>query len=200
MLASTSSVYGKNSMPFSEGDHIEDLLSPYAASKRSAEDLCKLYGRLFDFDVTIFRFFTVYGPAGRPDMSLFRFVKWITEEQPLQLNGDGTQQRDFTYVDDVATGVVKALDHSFGFETINLGSDRPVDLNYIISEIQTAVGKTAIIRNHPFPATDMMATWADISRARELLGWEPKVGLEQGIALTVDWYLKNRDFAKKIQL
>ena len=127
-------------------------------------------------------------------------MKWITEEQPLQLNGDGTQQRDFTYVDDVATGVVKALDHSFGFETINLGSDRPVDLNYIISEIQTAVGKTAIIRNQPFPTTDMMATWANISRARELLGWEPKVDLEQGIALTVDWYLANRDFAKKIKI
>ena len=200
MLASTSSVYGKNSMPFSEGDHIEDLLSPYAASKRSAEDLCKLYGRLFDFDVTIFRFFTVYGPAGRPDMSLFRFVKWIAEEKPLQLNGDGTQQRDFTYVDDVATGVVKALDHSFGFETINLGSDRPVDLNHVISEFEMAVGKNAIIKNHPFPVTDIMATWANISRARELLGWEPKVGLEQGIALTVDWYLANRDFAKKIKI
>ena len=200
ILASTSSVYGKNSIPFSEGDHIEDLLSPYASSKRSAEDLCKLYGRLFDFDVTIFRFFTVYGPAGRPDMSLFRFVKWIAEEKPLQLNGDGTQQRDFTYVDDVATGVVKALDHSFGFETINLGSDRPVDLNHVISEIEMAVGKNAIIKNHPFPVTDIMATWANISRARELLGWEPKVGLEQGIALTVDWYLANRDFAKKIKI
>ena len=133
-------------------------------------------------------------------MSLFRFVKWIIEEKPVQLNGDGTQQRDFTYVDDVATGVVKALDHSSGFETINLGSDRPVDLNHVISEIEMAVGKTAIIKNHPFPATDMMATWANISRARELLGWEPKVGLEQGIALTVDWYMENRDFAKKIKI
>ena len=133
-------------------------------------------------------------------MSIFRFVKWITEEKPVQLNGDGRQQRDFTYVDDVAAGVVKALDHSSGFETINLGSDRPVDLNYVISEIEMAVGKNAIIKNHPFPATDIMATWADISRARDLIGWEPKVGLEQGIALTVEWYLRNRDFAKQIEI
>ena len=200
LLASTSSVYAKNSMPFSESAHIEDVLSPYASSKKAAEDLCKLYSLLFDFDVTVFRFFTVYGPAGRPDMSIFRFVKWITEEKPVQLNGDGRQQRDFTYVDDVAAGVVKALDHSSRFETINLGSDRPVDLNYVISEIEMAVGKNAIIKNHPFPATDIMATWADISRARDLIGWEPKVGLEQGIALTVEWYLRNRDFAKQIEI
>jgi nucleoside-diphosphate-sugar epimerase len=200
MLASTSSVYGKNQMPFSEDAVIDSLLSPYATSKKAAEDLCNLYNYLFDFDVTVFRLFTVYGPSGRPDMSLFRFVRWIVEGEPLQLNGDGTQQRDFTHVDDVARGVVAAVVRSSGFETINLGSDRPVELNKVIEEIEVAVGKTATIERHPFPPTDVMATWANISRARELLGWEPKVDLKQGVASVVDWYMENRHWAREISL
>jgi len=200
LLASTSSVYGNNSIPFSEDAYIEDLLSPYAASKKSAEDLCKLYWRLFDFDTTIFRFFTVYGPSGRPDMSIFRFVKWIFEEEPVQLNGDGTQRRDFTFVDDVARGVVASLDRCPGFEVINLGSDQPVDMNQVISEIELVVGKAAIIENNPFPQTDMIATWANISRAKELLGWGPETSLKDGIKASVDWYMENRDFAKNIRL
>ena len=200
LLASTSSVYGNSSMPFSEDAHIEDLLSPYAASKKSAEDLCRLYWRLFDFDTTIFRFFTVYGPSGRPDMSIFRFVKWIFEEEAVQLNGDGTQRRDFTFVDDVARGVVESLDRHSGFEVINLGSDRPVEINQVINEIEMVVGKSAIIEQHPFPQTDMISTWANISRAKELLDWEPETSLEEGIIATVDWYRENRDFAKNIWL
>lgn len=200
LLASTSSVYGKNQMPFSEDAVIDSLLSPYATSKKAAEDLCNLYNYLFDFDVTVFRFFTVYGPSGRPDMSLFRFVRWIVEGEPLQMNGDGTQQRDFTHVDDVARGVVAAVARARGFETINLGSDRPVELNKVIEEIEVAVGKTAIIEYHPFLPTDVMATWANISRARELLGWEPRVDLKQGVASVVDWYMENRDWARKISL
>ena len=200
LLASTSSVYGKNQMPFSEDAVIDSLLSPYATSKKAAEDLCRLYNYLFDFDVTVFRFFTVYGPSGRPDMSLFRFVRWIVEGDTLQLNGDGTQQRDFTHVDDVARGVVAAVDRSPGYETINLGSDSPVELNAVIDEIESLVGKTAKIEHHPFPATDVMATWANISRARELLDWEPQVSLKQGVASVVDWYMENRDWAKEISL
>ena len=200
LLASTSSVYGKNQMPFSEDAVIDSLLSPYATSKKAAEDLCRLYNYLFDFDVTVFRFFTVYGPSGRPDMSLFRFVRWIVEGDKLQLNGDGTQQRDFTHVDDVARGVVAAVDRSPGYETINLGSDSPVEINAVIDEIESLVGKTAKIEHHPFPATDVMATWANISRARELLDWEPQVSLKQGVASVVDWYMENRDWAKEISL
>ena len=200
LLASTSSVYGKNQMPFSEDAMIDSLLSPYAASKKAAEDLCRLYNYLFDFDVTVFRFFTVYGPSGRPDMSLFRFVRWIVEGDRLQLNGDGTQQRDFTHVDDVARGVVAAVDRSPGYETINLGSDRPVEINAVIDEIESVVGKTATIEHHPFPATDVMATWANISRARELLGWEPQVDLQSGVASVVNWYMENRDWASKISI
>ena len=200
ILASTSSVYGKNQMPFSEDAMIDSLLSPYAASKKAAEDLCRLYNYLFDFDVTVFRFFTVYGPSGRPDMSLFRFVRWIVEGDRLQLNGDGTQQRDFTHVDDVARGVVAAVDRSPGYETINLGSDRPVEINAVIDEIESVVGKTATIEHHPFPATDVMATWANISRARELLGWEPQVDLQSGVASVGNWYMENRDWASKISI
>jgi nucleoside-diphosphate-sugar epimerase len=200
LLASTSSVYGANKMPFSEDAEIDSLMSPYAASKKAAEDLCQLYNYLFDFDVTVFRFFTVYGPSGRPDMSLFRFVRWIVEGEPLQLNGDGTQQRDFTHVDDVARGVAAAVDRSPGYETINLGSDSPVELNKVIDEIELAVGKSATVEHHPFPATDVKATWANISRARELLGWEPRVDLRDGVASVVDWYMENRDWASKIAL
>ncbi len=200
LLASSSSVYGNNTMPFVEDTNINSLMSPYASSKKAAEDLCKLYSQLFDFDMTIFRFFTVYGPAGRPDMSLFRFVKWIIEEEPLQLNGDGMQQRDFTHVEDVARGVLAGLDGVSGFEIINLGSDRPVELNSVIFEIESAVAKTAIIDRKAFPSTDVMATWADISRARELLNWKPEVDLKSGVATVVDWYMENRDFARHIDL
>ena len=200
LLASTSSVYGNNPMPFSEDAVIDSLLSPYAASKKAAEDLCRLYNYLFDFDVTVFRFFTVYGPSGRPDMSLFRFVRWIVEGEPLQLNGDGTQKRDFTHVDDVARGVVAAVDLPPGYETINLGSDRSVELNTVIEEIESVVGKVAKIEHHPFPPTDVMATWANISRPRELLDWEPQVDLKQGVASVVDWYMENREWAKDISL
>ena len=187
-------------MPFTEDAHIEGLLSPYAASKKAAEDLCRLYSELFDIDVTVFRFFTVYGPAGRPDMSLFRFVKWIIEEEPVQLNGDGTQQRDFTHVDDIARGVVAALNLTPGFAMFNLGSDRPVELNSLIREIELVVGKKALIEHNPFHATDVMATWADISRAKELLRWEPQVDLQSGVASAVDWYLGNRNFGKELDL
>ena len=133
-------------------------------------------------------------------MSIFRFVKWIFEEEPVQLNGDGTQRRDFTFVDDVARGVVASLDRCPGFEVINLGSDQPVDMNQVISEIELVVGKAAIIENNPFPQTDMIATWANISRAKELLGWGPETSLKDGIKASVDWYMENRDFAKNIRL
>ena len=200
LLASSSSVYGNNKMPFAEDDTIDALMSPYAASKKAAEDLCRVYQQLFDFDITVFRFFTVYGPSGRPDMSIFRFVKWIAEGEPLQLNGDGTQQRDFTHVDDVARGVVAAIDRRAGYETINLGSDSPVELNTVIGEIEAAIGKNATIERHPFHPTDVPATWANIDRARELLGWEPRVNLKDGIASVVDWYMENREWAKDIEL
>ena len=200
ILASTSSVYGVEEMPFSETARADRPLSPYAASKKAAEELCYSYHHVYDVDVTVLRFFTVYGPAGRPDMSVFRFVRWITEGEPLLLNGDGTQRRDFTYVEDVARGVLAALNKRMGFEVINLGSDRPVELRQVISEIERRVGRKAEIVYQPFHPLDVPATWANISKARELLDWEPRVSIEEGLARSVDWYMANRTWASRVDL
>jgi nucleoside-diphosphate-sugar epimerase len=200
VLASTSSVYGVEDMPFSETAKADRPLSPYAASKKAAEELCYSYHHVYGTDVTVLRFFTVYGPAGRPDMSVFRFVRWITEGEPLVLNGDGTQKRDFTYVEDVARGVLAALKKRMGYEVINLGSDRPVEINEVISEIERLVGRKAEIDHQPFHPLDVPATWANISKARELLDWEPRVSIEEGLARAVDWYSENRSWAAHVDL
>jgi len=200
LQASTSSVYGANQMPFVEDAILDSMTSPYATSKKAAEDLCRLYSNLFGLNVTVFRFFTVYGPAGRPDMSIFRFVKWIAEGGKLQLNGDGTQQRDFTHVDDVVRGVIAALDKDHQFEIFNLGSDRPTELNAIIDNIEELLGKSANIERLPFPDTDVKATWANISRSRELLDWEPRMTLDVGLRSVVDWYMDNKDWVKDVRV
>jgi nucleoside-diphosphate-sugar epimerase len=200
LQASTSSVYGANQMPFVEDAVLDSMTSPYAASKKAAEDLCRLYSDLFGINVTVFRFFTVYGPAGRPDMSIFRFVKWIAEGGKLQLNGDGTQQRDFTHVDDVIKGVVSALDKDHQFEIFNLGSDRPTELNTVIDSIEELLGKSANIERHPFPDTDVKATWANISRSSELLNWKPRVTLDDGLKSVVDWYMENKDWVRDVEV
>ena len=199
VLASTSSLYGQGPRPFQEDQPTDRPLSPYAASKKAAEAMAYTYHHLYGLDVSVLRFFTVYGPAGRPDMSVFRFVKWIREGEPLQLSGDGSQERDFTYVDDIARGVVSALT-PVGHQTINLGSDRPVPLTWIIGQIEQLTGEKAKIEYYPFHAVDVMATWADVSRARETLGWEAQVSLEEGLRATVEWYEENRSWAKDLLL
>ncbi len=198
VLASTSSLYGDSrEQPFRE-DMTTDLpLSPYAASKKAAETLCHTYHHLTGLDVTVFRYFSVYGPAGRPDMSLFRFVKWTVEGQPLIVYGDGKQSRDFTYVDDIARATLAGL-ASGGYGTFNLGSARPWRLDEVIRLIAEAVGKEPEIQYGPRHPADVEATWADISRARQVLGWSPVWTLEKGIAKLVDWYLENRDWARHI--
>jgi len=199
ILASTSSLYGEGPRPFREDQPTDRPLSPYAASKKAAEVLAYTYHRLFRLDVAVLRYFTVYGPAGRPDMSIFRFVRRIAEGLPIVVYGDGTQERDFTYVDDVARGTVLALGVR-GFEIINLGSDRPVELNRVILAIEGIVGRQAVIERRPRHPADVGATWADISKARGLLGWRPEVDLETGLELTVSWYLANRDWAKDVEV
>lgn len=197
-LASTSSLYGaSNPVPFSEDANTDRPLSPYAASKKGAEAMCWTYHHLYGIDVTVFRYFTVYGPAGRPDMSLFRFVQWISEERPLRLYGDGTQSRDFTYVDDVARGTILGL-KPLGHETINLGGDSPHDLLELISLVEAETGKKARVEQHPMHPADVMATWADIGKARRLLSWEPRVSLQEGVARLCAWYRDNRDWAKDV--
>jgi UDP-glucuronate 4-epimerase len=198
VLASTSSLYGaSNPVPFSEDANTDRPLSPYAASKKGAEAFCWTYHHLYGLDVTVFRYFTVYGPAGRPDMSLFRFVQWISEERPLILYGDGKQTRDFTYVDDIAMGTVKGL-KPLGHEVVNLGGDSPHDLLELIGLVEREVGKKAQIESHPMHAADVMATWADVSKAKRLLDWQPQVSLAEGVARLCAWYRENREWAKDI--
>lgn len=198
ILASTSSVYGTGvNGPVVEDAPTNRPLSPYAASKIAAETLLYSYHHLHGMNAAALRYFTVYGPAGRPDMSVFRFVRAIAEDEPITVYGDGTQQRDFTYVDDIAAGTVAALEIT-GYETINLGSDRPIILNNLIAVIESAVGRCARVeyeRRHP---ADPSLTWAKIGRAREHLGWSPEVGIEEGIRRCVNWYLQNRDWARYI--
>lgn len=200
VLASTSSLYGKhNRRPYKEDADTSRPLSPYAASKKAAETLCHTYHALHDLDVTVLRYFTVYGPAGRPDMSVFRFVRWIAEEEPLVLYGDGSQERDFTYVDDIARGTVAAL-RPLGYEVINLGGDRPASISSMVGMLEGKLGKKARLRRYEMHPADVPATWADIGKARELLNWEPRIPLEEGLQKTVAWYLEQRDWARKVIL
>ena len=198
VLASTSSLYGDSrEQPFREDMLTNRALSPYAASKKAAETLCYTYHHLYGLDVTVFRYFTVYGPAGRPDMSLFRFVQWTMEGRPLIVYGDGKQSRDFTYVDDVARGTIAGL-APVGYDTFNLGSDRPWRLEEVIRLISEAVGKQPRIEYRPRHPADVAATWADINRARQQLGWAPQWTLQEGIARLVQWYRDNRDWTRHI--
>ncbi|MCY4402351.1 MAG: GDP-mannose 4,6-dehydratase [Candidatus Poribacteria bacterium] len=199
VLASTSSLYGANNpLPFSEDADTNGPLSPYAASKKGAEALCHSYHHLYDIDVTVFRFFTVYGPAGRPDMSAFRFVKWISEGQPVIVYGDGKQSsRDYTYVEDIARGVIAGL-KPIGYSVINLGSDSPIVLIDTIRLIEELVGKKAKLSHQPFHPADVRATWANIQKADQLIRWQPQVNFREGITALVDWYNEHRDWVKDI--
>ncbi len=197
--ASTSSVYGAHdSRPFREDARTDGILSPYAASKKASEALCYTYHYLHGTDVTVLRYFTVYGPAGRPDMSLFRFVQQVAEGRTVTVYGDGTQERDFTYVDDVARGTVAAL-RPVGYEIINLGSDRPVVLSDAIRVVERLLGQRAIIRYEPRHPADVPATWADIRKAERLLDWRPRTPFESGVESLVAWYSRNRTWASEVR-
>jgi nucleoside-diphosphate-sugar epimerase len=198
VLASTSSLYGaNNSLPFREDANTDGPLSPYAASKKSAEALCYSYHYLYGIDITVLRYFTVYGPAGRPDMSMFRFVQWISEGRPVIVFGDGHQSRDFTYVDDIARGTVAAL-RLTDYQVINLGSDKPIELNEGIRLVELLIERRADIRHQPRHAADVLATWADISKAEKLLTWRPQTPFTDGVARLYQWYRENRDWASQI--
>ena len=200
VLASTSSLYGANNpLPFSEEANTDGPLSPYAASKKGAESICHSYHHLYGIDVTIFRFFTVYGPAGRPDMSAFRFVQWISEGKPVIVYGDGKQSsRDYTYLEDIVRGVIAGL-KPLNYEVINLGSDSPIVLIDTIRLIEELVGKEAQLSHQPFHPADVRATWADIRKAEKLLDWRPQVTFREGITALVEWYQANHEWAKDIQ-
>ena len=200
VLASTSSLYTGQKMPFTEDLAVNEPLSPYAASKKAGELMAYSYHKLYQVDVSVLRYFTVFGPGGRPDMSIFRFVKWIDEGQPIELFGDGSQSRDFTYVDDIARGTIAAI-KDIGYQIINLGGGRnPVSLNTIITKLEELLCKKARIDHKPFHVADLMETWADISKAKNLLGWEPQVSLEEGLEKSVQWYLGNQNWLKELQV
>jgi UDP-glucuronate 4-epimerase len=198
ILSSTSSLYGKdNPMPWSEMQCTNLPLSPYAASKKAAEVLCYTYHYLYGLDVTVFRYFTVYGPAGRPDMSLFRFIQWISEGRPVVVFGDGKQSRDFTYVDDIARGTIAGL-APVGYEIINLGSDEPVVLLDAIHLIEEIVGRKAVLEFETRHVADTPASWADNNKARNLLHWQPQSIFAQGVEESVKWYMAHRTWAHEI--
>lgn len=198
VLASTSSVYGSDApLPTPEDAESDRPLQAYAASKKSAEALCHVYHYLNGLDVTVFRYFTVYGPAGRPDMSMFRFTKWIREGKPLRLNGDGEQSRGFTYVDDIARGTILGL-KPLGYEIINLGGHEMVKINQVIEMLEELIGRKAQVVSQPAHPADMLANWADVSKAGRLLGWEPRVSLLEGMTRMVAWYNEQRSWASQV--
>ncbi len=200
ILASTSSIYGENApFPTDETASSDRPLQPYSASKKGAEAECHAYHYLYGTDVTIFRYFTVYGPAGRPDMAIYRFVKWIAEGEPIRLNGDGTQTRGFTYVDDIARGSILGL-KNVGYEVMNLGGHESISINDLIRKLEGIIGKKAVIQHNPAVKADMTANLADISKAKQLLGWTPQVELDEGLRRTVDWYLQEREWLKDIRI
>ena len=198
VLASTSSIYGAEPpLPTPEEADSSHPLQQYAASKKAAEALSHVYHHLYGLDVTIFRYFTVYGPAGRPDLALFRFVQWIAEGRPIRLNGDGSQSRGFTYVDDIARGTILGL-RPLGYEIINLGGHESISMNDLIAMVEEILGNHAEIVHAPFHRADIMNNLADVSKARRLLGWEPQVGLTEGVRNLVNWYLSERTWTSQV--
>ncbi len=198
VLASTSSLYAGSPLPFTEDQPVNTPLSPYAASKKAAELLAYSHHKMHGLDITVLRYFTVFGPAGRPDMSLFRFIRWIEAGQPLKLFGDGKQSRDFTFVDDIARGTVLAV-KPVGYEIVNLGGGRsPTSLTEVIAKIETALGKKARVEGLPPLAADIKSTRADIAKAARLLGWQPETAFDDGLAATIAWHRKNQDWVKDI--
>ena len=199
VMASTSSIYSGSPMPFKENANVNQPISPYAASKKAAELIAYTYHHQFNLDVSIVRYFTVYGPSGRPDMSILRFIKWIDEQKPLVLYGDGSQSRDFTYIDDIALGTLLASKKKVGYEIINLGGgDNPIPINTLISKIEILLKKKALLDQKPFHSADVDSTWANITKAKKILNWKPKISLDEGLKKTVEWYNKNKSWLKEI--
>lgn len=198
IVASTSSIYGEDPpYPTPESASSSEPLQPYAASKKGAEAMCHAYHHLYGIDVSVLRYFTVYGPAGRPDLALFRFVQWISEGRPVRVNGDGEQSRGFTYIDDIARGTILAL-KPLGYEIINIGGHEVITINNLIGLIEEVVGKKAEVVHGPPNPADMRSNWADVTKAGQLLGWEPQYDMRAGVEKLVEWYNAERGWAKDI--
>jgi UDP-glucuronate 4-epimerase len=193
VFASSSSVYGLNSkLPFSEDDKVESPTSPYGASKIAGELYCRTYHNLYGLPMVALRFFTVYGPRQRPEMAIHLFTRMIGSGEEIKLFGDGSSKRDYTNIEDIVSGIVQALTFPHqGFEIFNLGNSHPIALDYLIHLIEEALGKKARIRRLPMQAGDVPITYADVSKAKSRLGYQPKIAIEEGISSFVQWYLKS---------
>jgi UDP-glucuronate 4-epimerase len=189
IIASSSSVYGVNSrVPFSEADPILSAISPYAASKLACEALGHVYHHVYGMDITMLRFFTVYGPRQRPDLAIFKFARLMTQKRPIPLFGDGTSARDYTYVSDTVDGILACTRQNFGYEIFNLGESQTVSLKRLVQLLEDALGQKAQIDWQPVQPGDVPLTYADISKARAKLEYDPKVKIEEGIPLFVEWF------------
>ena len=194
VFGSSSSVYGINSrIPFAEDDKIFQPISPYAATKAAGELLCHTYSHLYDLRAVCLRFFTVYGARQRPDLAIHKFSKLIWENKPIPVFGDGRTRRDYTYVDDIIAGVRAAIDYDrSNYEIFNLGESQTIELKDLIALLEENLGKKAIIERQPMQPGDVPITYADISKARELLGYNPQTKIEQGIPKFIEWFVKNQ--------
>jgi len=191
LFASSSSVYGNNEkVPFGETDNVDFPISPYAASKKAGELLCHTHHHLYGMNITCLRFFTVYGPRQRPDLAIHKFARLIEAGQPIPVFGDGSMARDFTYIDDILQGVTAALERCEGYTLYNLGEATPYRLDRLIVELEAVLGKKATINRRPVPPGDVKQTFADISRARERLGYDPRTPLPEGLRKFVNWLRK----------
>lgn len=191
-LASSSSVYGVNSkVPFAESDPIAHPISPYAASKLALEALGHVYHHVYGMDIAALRFFTVYGPRQRPDLAIYKFAELIRAGKPIPVFGDGSSARDYTFVNDTVDGVIACTQKEFGFEIFNLGESETVELSRLIELLEAALGKKAIIDRQPVQPGDVPLTFADISKARGRLGYNPQIKIDKGITLFIDWFRQN---------
>ena len=193
VFAGSSSVYGNNpKVPFSESDNVDNPISPYAATKKAGELMCHTYHHLFGMDITCLRFFTVYGARQRPDLAIHKFTRLIEEGKPIPVFGDGSMMRDHTYIGDIISGVMRAIEKCGGFHIYNLGESQPISLSDLIAAIETALGKKANIQRLPPQPGDVERTFADISRARGEIGYEPRTALAEGLTRFVEWFRANR--------
>lgn len=193
LFASSSSVYGNNKkVPFSENDFVDHPISPYAATKRAGELLCYTYHHLYKIDIACLRFFTVYGPRQRPDLAIHKFTKLIIDEEEIPFYGDGTTERDYTYIDDIIDGVVKAIQWVQAgqglYEIFNLGESRTISLKEMVVALEQVIGKKAKIKVQPMQPGDVVRTYADITKAQKILGYQPRTAFEEGIKQFVQWY------------
>ncbi len=188
IFASSSSVYGNNKkIPFSEDDSVDNPISPYAATKKVGELLCHTYHHLYDFDIFCLRFFTAYGPRQRPDLAIHKFAKLIIDGKPIPFYGDGSTERDYTYIDDIIDGIIGAMSNLKGYDIFNLGESRTITLSHMVETLENNIGKKAILNKLPLQPGDVERTFADISKAKNRLGYNPKYSFEDGISNFIDW-------------